>query len=72
MKIFFCSGCESRLLDTETISIFNVKCGHCKMMNQFRQGTNYPDDRYMSELDWERAEKKRIKRKEKRLTYANS
>jgi len=67
MKPLHCEACGSKLAVTDVVSIFDVKCGHCKCMNKFRQGTNHHDDRYMGELDWERAETKRIKRKEKRM-----
>ena len=66
MTPLYCKACGSKLAVTEIMSVFDIKCGHCKCLNKFRQGTNFKDDRFMGELDWERAETKRIRRREKR------
>jgi len=63
MDALLCEACGSKLAVTGVVSVFDIKCNHCKCLNKFRQGTNHSDHRYMGELDWERAEKKRIKRK---------
>ena len=47
-------------------SEIEIKCGYCKCYNEFKLGTTDYNSRYMDELDLERAEKKRIKRREKR------
>ena len=65
MNPFNCEMCGSLLAKTETDSKFEVKCHHCKYYNKFILGTNYGTDRFMGELDFERAEKKRNKRKDR-------
>jgi len=62
-----CCACESLLARTEASSEWEIKCGHCHCVNKYLLGTLLASHRYMSELDWERAEKKRIKRKERQL-----
>lgn len=68
MTPLFCKACGSKLIETSVVSVFDIKCNHCKCLNKFRQGTTFDDHRSMGEKDWERAEKKRTRRKERRVT----
>jgi phage FluMu protein Com len=62
-----CAQCGSLLAKTEVFSKVEIKCGHCHDVNRFILGTLFEDQRHMKELDFERAERKRIKRKERRF-----
>jgi len=68
MNPLYCKICGSKLARVKVSSEVEIKCGYCKCMNQFKLGTTEYDDRYMTELDFERAEIKRSKRREKRLS----
>lgn len=63
-----CHACESLLAKTEASSEWEIKCNHCHCVNKYLLGTLLCDERHMSELDWERAYKKKMKRKERRLS----
>lgn len=67
MSPVYCAVCGSRLADCFVGSIFEVKCYCCKCTNVYRSGTQFYGTRGMRPVDFERAETKMAKRRERRM-----